>query len=636
MDKLRPVLKQMFWIATGFVILLAVCGWWVAMGSLHEQIEADTKKVDTANTASKSGGDAASAAWTAAAKSVNEADRQKFEAAEADLHRRQQKYRTYPPKIAKELRAETFGSPINDTALRGEYGKLYEGQFLEQLKVLNPFIVQDNAGLIDVDVDQISKANPSEWPNRRPSSVQLWKAQEDLWLLRSLFESINTANAGADRLGKAPVRQLISLYMRGGKKGGGSDPSGGGGGRGGRGRRGREEPQESWEWDSPGGNEKDKDQETADDGAAVGLVGGPSAGASFEGDLESDLLTEEYGPDPTGGRVRPRGGGMRDRGSLGGDGGLSLMGVLQARGLGASAGGGGAGSAFSIPGMSGGAQASPSMEKQLAMRYVDDSAEYRTRAFLLHVRVHHAHLPVLLAELTNSSFPVEIVRVNAQFRGTGSESGGGRGRGGKPRGRAREDDGGLMSGRRRSLMGRSSVFGANGRGRGSGATAGGLLDRLSSGKFNPMVAEQGESHRRTALSDPALAEVKIAGLMTIYRSKEENEAVEQTLKEEVGAQEAAAAAASPGGGAAEQTGEMLLDSPAGASEGAGETGAEDAGAEDQNAEGGENAEGGQESPGDLDAAGEQEAVGDPAADGEESSNADSDTSDSASETELAP
>ena len=41
MKKLQPVLKQIFWIATAFVALLAFGGWWMAIGDLNKQIVTD-------------------------------------------------------------------------------------------------------------------------------------------------------------------------------------------------------------------------------------------------------------------------------------------------------------------------------------------------------------------------------------------------------------------------------------------------------------------------------------------------------------------------------------------------------------------------------------------------------------------
>ena len=295
MDKLRPVLKQIFWICTGFVILLTVGGWWIADGKLKEQITKDTKVLDAAKSASLSGSNTPSKVWASAANAINDIQQKKFDSAEKELHSRQIKYRTYPKEIESEFQRLPFWKLIEDSALRGEYGKRYQDHFAEQLKALQPFIVQDNKGLIAVAVGQITQADVKKWPNLRPTSVEIWKAQEDLWLLRSLFEAIDSANAGSQRLSKSPVRQLLSLTLRGGTrqkdagaaKGGGGGGGGGGfggfGGFGGGGRR-RSDIQEEDDDDNGGGSSR-------------GGTGPSHPGSEFEGSEGTDLLSDEFGAD---------------------------------------------------------------------------------------------------------------------------------------------------------------------------------------------------------------------------------------------------------------------------------------------------------------------------------------------------
>ncbi len=237
MEKLRPVLKQIFWICTGLVVLFAVSGWLLATGSLLEQIKKDKAKLLTAKNDAKSGEDAPNSVYTSEAKLINDKHQSEFERAELELHGRQIKYRTYPESIAAEL-PRSFGAPIGETALRRQYGKLYNLHFTQQLRVLDPFIVQDNKGMIAVSVEGITKEDVGKWHYNPPTASEIWNAQEDLWLLRSLFESIAKVNreSGAGRLAEAPVRQLLTLYLRGGDRvpagttGGAGGMRGGGGG----------------------------------------------------------------------------------------------------------------------------------------------------------------------------------------------------------------------------------------------------------------------------------------------------------------------------------------------------------------------------------------------------------------------
>ena len=75
--------------------------------------------------------------------------------------------------------------------------------------------------------------------------------------------------------------------------------------------------------------------------------------------------------------------------------------------------------------------------------------------------------------------------------------------------------GGGMGGGR----GRGGSRGVGGLMRGAGGLRGGVDD-----DYNPYLAQKGEELLNAALSDPELVELQIAGLMTLYRNKAENEA----------------------------------------------------------------------------------------------------------------
>jgi len=544
MDKIRPVLKQIFWIMTGLVVLMAVYGWRSASVALDETIAEDRKLLDTNLKAAGQGKGAPNEKWTLAAKQLNEVYRSEFSEAEHELHAGQLAVREFPEGDGgEELARIPFMNKISFRPLRGRFRDLYQDHLLKQVKILDPFIVPENRGLIVVNPKEIPQADQSEWPRREPTSGEIWNALEDLWLLRSLFESIASVNDGSERLGTSPVRELISLRFRGGtpSAGGGAAAAaapaplfGGGGGGGGFSGFGR-------------GRESEPE-------AAPAVGGGGNPALTFSGDFDSDLLTEEFGaegaadappPQPTGGG----GGFMRGPPTGGLFGGPAAAPVPQA----AAADEGEAEQQID--------------QSQFKSRYVHHAAEYRTRAFLLHVRVEQDDIPALLAELTNSRFPVEIVRVSSKFttgeasgptaarrqtsrqqRSTGSgfaalgaRMGGGRSRpapstsaSAAPRrrggfGRIGQGGTGFGSG----IGGRRTGAGGAGR-RGSQwkAEGGDLLSRLASDDVEPGLAAKGEEQKARALADVSLAEVRIAGLLTLYRTKAENLAAAETELDE--------------------------------------------------------------------------------------------------------
>lgn len=166
------------------------------------------------------------------------------------------------------------------------------------------------------------------------------------------------------------------------------------------------------------------------------------------------------------------------------------------------------------------------------IRYVDDDKDmpFKTRGFYLQVVMEIRHVPELIVELTNSPYPVRVVRVQQAdvMMDDVDTSGGGFSR--SPMGRSRLPGG----------MGEAGQ--ASTRGRGMGSSRGPLGNRASSGAGRgPLGAAKGGDSFRTgpgssaqdtgdfeavaqsALSDPDLCTVAIAGLMTIYRPVEAKE-----------------------------------------------------------------------------------------------------------------
>jgi hypothetical protein len=205
-------------------------------------------------------------------------------------------------------------------------------------------------------------------------------------------------------------------------------------------------------------------------------------------------------------------------------------------------------SAMAMGGMGGGGEMGAPAEER---RYVDegDQLGYKTRAFLLDVLVRDDQLPNLLASLTNSDFPVEIVRVEISSR----SSSGGRNMTGMPGGGA----GGMEMGMPGEMM--MGGMGAEVADFGGGADLyggpGGMESDLGGGAgyadselsiygggadaamgmpgammgVNPAM-NRGKEAMQAAMIDPLLVHVKIGGLMTLYQSAQEADAEAATAE----------------------------------------------------------------------------------------------------------
>ena len=520
MEKLQPVIRQIFWVCFGFAFLFLLVGWWSASSALSEKIATRKSEVDKAfSDAAQNVSAIPNSRWTDGAKKINEQHTDAFQSSTADLWKKQLNARVYPKQIRSELDQLRFQSTINDKALRERFAQLYESYFERQLKVIKPFI--DGEGLVDITGLQITKETASKWTTVRPTSKEIWNAQEDIWLIKSLLDAIAEVNGDADRIDKAPLRALSLLKLRGGDReatpgaaGGGGFGGGGGGYEGGSGGM----P----EMFGSGGE------------SSMGGGGGSDPWKAFEGSLSADLLTEEFGADASSG-------GMSGFGSGDMEGSISF------------------GSADSSATEDGDADSSES-------RYVDNDADlpYRTRAFILNVKIIQTEIPALLAALTNSKFPVEIVRVDAGFSAGGGMTGGASMYGGGGGGYEGGTSGGYEGGGSSGIGGRSSGFGGGGGGFGGGGfgggsssagmmgggggssssmgnNKGGLMGGASGmgtsglgstgtgsgGKMTRAKAEKiamGKRLLAAAMADPMVANVRVAGLMTMYRSDQENEA----------------------------------------------------------------------------------------------------------------
>ena len=539
MDKLQPLIKHRYWICFALATIFVITAWFLASGQLAAEIDARTASVKGSFDKSGQGKDQPNQKWVEDAKKKNEADSKAYKSAATALRERQISARQWPELIRDEMKGIAYQEQIQNQLTREKWAANYRDEVESLLDIVKPW--RDGKGLVVVDSNRITHRPYNTWRTKNPQSREIWDAQEDIWLLRSLLTSIATANGTAERITESAVREIYRLHLRGGDRnaaGASSGGAGGMGGMGGMGESGGMSPMGAAA--GPGG--------MGGMGAGEGAMGGGGSashpGASFMGSAGSDILAEEFGA------VAGAGGGMGGMGGMGKDGGMDGgPGMMSMGGMGAGAMGAGM--------AGGGAAAAPAEED----RYVDEVPEsYKTRAFLLDVLVRDDRVPDLLAALTDSDFPVEIVRVEIEantrggaasggMSGLGGEdglgemtgAGGMAGMGGMPnlsgypgaggggsKGLTGPPAGGGIGGAPGlpglagggGLMGPGAGFGE---GEGSGS-AGGLPGGAAYGTQSQRDAET----LRIAMTDNSLVMLRIGGLMTLYQSAEEAKSAEAT------------------------------------------------------------------------------------------------------------
>ncbi|QDV50799.1 hypothetical protein [Gimesia fumaroli] len=464
MDKLKPILVHKFWIILFIALLLPVIGWSMATGSLAKEIDERKSAIDKAFTDAQVAPNPPNETWSTALKEINKEKEKYIGQSHKYLWDKQKSLFVWPSNIAPLMKNTPYRGDISRVP-RNLYRSAYKFEIMRAHKLANPFNLEDGTGTVDISLNTIPHVPINKWKTLPPTSEEMWDAQEDVWLVSSILKAIAEVNKSAANISEAPVRQITVLELRGGTVGDdGSAPAGDGGMSG---------------MDGMG---------DMMGGGPGGFGGGPArAGAMGDGrggtmqiDVDMDL-TKIFGNDV-------------DGSAGGGDDGMDGM-------------------SMDGPGMMGGGFGGGQGAQNLKRYYHDDEAlPYKTRAFYLKAVIQSSKLPHLLAQLSSMPWPVEIVRVQRadlfddDKNPIATLQGGGKGR--------RGGAGGMGAG---GDFGTGGDFGAadfgNPAGGGSGFAeeAGGLPGMGQT----PGLGNQGL--RDAALSDPELAVVTIAGLMTLYK-----------------------------------------------------------------------------------------------------------------------
>ena len=535
MEKLQPILAQKFWIAFGAALLMCLIGWWVDTSAAEQLIEDREKKIKSAVSNASVTGQVPNDDWKAELDKINGLQNTELDKAAAVLWENQQSAKRWPDEVAEYMKDVPYRGTLTDTTPQDLYKNAYPNEIRRLWLSAQPFDVETKEGKLLLDQQLLPQVPPNTWRNTPPTWAEMWDAQEDIWLVQGILDSIRRLNESTEgEIREAPVRQISRLELRGGNRSaGGAESDAAGGGSEGYG----DAPEGSADFGGGGGDFGDAGGDFGGSsefgggggegygsgGSMLGGAGsgGSSSGVDFNADEELGAATGGATGGSTGGDGYSDDGGSSDSfGSddSGAEGGSSMIGS-----------GGGFGSAGSSKGK----------------RYVDDDPErpFKTRGFYLKVTMRHDMVPELIAELTDSNWPVEILRVHQQdlhldqvaggSGSTGRTGGSGFGGPGSSFGAPGSGSGfgspGSGFGSPGSGFGSSpgSGFGSPGTGFGSpgGASSPGSGDSSGFGgtgfSTNPDAIE-GDEMRRQALEDRNLVEVVVVGLMTVYMPPKED------------------------------------------------------------------------------------------------------------------
>ncbi|QDT89130.1 hypothetical protein [Gimesia algae] len=492
MDKLKPLIVHKFWIILFIALLLPVIGWSMATGSLAKEIEERQSSIDQAFTDAQVPSNPPNQTWSTALKQINEEKRKYNAESTRYLWEKQKELFVWPPDIATFMTETPYRGEISIKP-RNLYRSAYKFEILRAHKLANPYNLEDGKGLVDLDPNIIPHVPLDKWETVSPTSEDMWNAQEDVWLVTSILKAIAKVNeeSGAANISESPVRQISVLELRGGTVGDdGSAPAG------------------------DGGMGMDGEMGGAGGGGMFGGGGGSGGGMGGMADGKDGSLSIDVDMD----LVKIFGNDVDNSGG-GGDGG-SEMPMDEALGGGFGGGMGG-------------------QNSQKLKRYYNEEEElpYKTRAFYLKATIQSSKLPNLLAQLSSMPWPTKIIRVQRadlfddSMNPIAASTGGGMGR----RGGTSRGAGGFGS--------ESDFTGGGGGFNRSGGP--GFESDMGVGGAGNLQGQENKSLLDSALNDPELAVVTIAGLMTLYKPyvPPEGEVVaENTEQPQAGAEPTDAAA----------------------------------------------------------------------------------------------
>lgn len=524
MEKLEPILKQKFWILLGIGMIMTITGWWMATGTLANTIKTRTDAVQNAFKRIPSG-EIPNNTWSSQLASRNTEQQKAVNTTKAYLWDIQQQKMTWPEGIFPEKMPDAMIA--GKVAYRGDiplsgredYRLSYATDVRRVWEVVDPFKVVDGSGIVVFGVNE--KVLPQRtWGAIAPLPAEMWDAQEDLWLMESLLQSITSVNGGKGiQRNDASIHVLERLELFGGqpanqRKAGGGSPGGTAG------------PSMTTPGSAAGGAHGSAMAPPGSGGFGGAGPGGGMGGMSGTGGLANipplppvDFdRRDEVGDDGSGSGRAGGGGGM---------GGSSMMSMGPAGGHSAGPPAG--------PGASGGGAAAANNVR----RYVDDDAAlpFKTRGFYMTLIMDHRKIPSLIAELSaseKSGWPAEILRVQ-MVRLHDDDVGSGAGSAGFGGGMTAGFGGGKSGFNLQSLLspsgtgmgagpagfpGASSYEREEGSGSFtppfSGATSGaGPGAPGAAGTASPQAA--GIAALESSLQDPNMARVAICGIITLYK-----------------------------------------------------------------------------------------------------------------------
>lgn len=375
MDKLREILVYRFWMLLAIALIVPLVGWWIGSGDAASAISARKSEINAAYQAIPTG-ELINDTWINGVKKINTEQQELINAAWEKLAEGQISLKTWPPVIANAM-AKLGPDEEIPLDLRDIYfSRAYHREWAEVWLIVDPIRFgkldvetgkQPVLGIVDFSVENLPV---EKWGDIAPTTKQMREAQQDIWLYRSLLEAIADVNDGVENRSDAVITKIKYLELLGGLAH-------------------KEELDKftgSQTTDPPAKDAADEEVKRDKKGRAKGKKG-VTRGSGINGFIDdTPAMAENF---------------FLDAVELARESGSDLDPFAAAE-----------------------SQNDPEFQPTEVRRYVQELDQYNTRAFNMVVEMDHRRMPDLLASLSDSPWPIKILRVELT-NGSNTKRGGG-------------------------------------------------------------------------------------------------------------------------------------------------------------------------------------------------------------------
>ncbi|MDQ3331396.1 MAG: hypothetical protein M3552_12205, partial [Planctomycetota bacterium] len=145
MDKLKPVLAQIFWIVFGIALLLPLIGWFLGTGTMASTIDQRIGTINGLNP--QDGATVPNDQWIEKVQVVEKDREKRLETAADYLWDQQQQFMTWPASLA-EVKDKTFEDDITIRALNA-YRRSFDSQVEALRQIVEPYEYKDRTQKMD-------------------------------------------------------------------------------------------------------------------------------------------------------------------------------------------------------------------------------------------------------------------------------------------------------------------------------------------------------------------------------------------------------------------------------------------------------------------------------------------------------